>query len=158
MPKDRKKKFITKKGLEKLKAELKERTSVISKDIADKLDEAKAIGDLSENAAYTAALEEYQFNQTRISDLKDQIAKLEVAPDRSGDLKIDIGDKIEVKDLSRGKVLTYTIVGEGEGDPLNGLVSINSAVGLALVGKKVGQKVKVRLPVGETEYKILSVS
>ena len=153
-----KKRFITKAGLDKLNSELKERMTIIRKKIADKLDEAKALGDLSENSAYISALEDYQFNETRINELKDQIPKLKVAPDRRGDLFVDIGDKVEIKDLKNEKILSYHIVGEGEGDPSKNQISANSAVGIALVGKKVGQKVKIKLTAGEKEYEIVKVS
>lgn len=152
------KKLITTAGLRKLKKELKRRTTVIRKEIADELDEAKAIGDLSENIAYTAAIEDYQFNETRIRDLKELLSKLKVAPDRSGDLSVDIGDKVKVRDVKSDKTLTYSIVGEGEGDPAKNQVSASSVVGKALLGQKKGAKVKVKLPLGEKEYEILEVA
>lgn len=151
------KKLITKRGLEKLKAELKKRKNVLRSKIADKLDEAKALGDLSENAAYTGALEEYQLNETKINELEEQILSLEVAPNKSGDLKIDIGDKIILEDRENGKTIEYSIVGEGEGDPSCGQISVNSPVGKALAGKVVGEIVKISLVGGDKEYKILEV-
>lgn len=151
------KKLVTKKGFIKLEKELKDRMTKIRKEIADRLNEAKAIGDLSENSAYHAALEEYRFNETRINKLKDSISTLEVAPDKRGDATIDIGDKVKVRDTKSKRVLTYTIVGLREGDPTKGQVSSDSIVGSALVGKKVGQKVKVKLSVGEKEYEIVEI-
>ncbi|MBN2016166.1 transcription elongation factor GreA [Candidatus Dojkabacteria bacterium] len=151
------KKLITKRGLKKLEDELKMRTDKMRDEIADRLDEAKAIGDLSENSAYHAALEEYQFNEARINELKDLISKIEVAPDESRDTDIDIGDTVKVKDLSTGRIITYDIVGLGEGDPLKGQVSSDSAVGGAIIGKKVGDKVKVSLPRGEQELEIIKI-
>jgi transcription elongation factor GreA len=151
------KKLVTKKGLKKLEDELKMRVDVGRKKIANKLDEAKAIGDLSENAAYTAAVEEYHMNEVRIKELKDHINKSEIAPNKGGDAFIDIGDTIRVKNVSTGKTITYEIVGVGEGDPVKGQVSADSAVGSALIGKRVGGKVKVHLPRGDQELEILDV-
>lgn len=151
------KNIVTKEGLKKLKQELEERKTEVRKKIADKLDEAKAQGDLSENAAYTSALEEYQMNENKIRELKDQISSAKVAPNKSGDNSIDIGDKIKVKEIESGKEIEYHLVGDGEGDPQEGLISVNSVVGKAFVNKKEGDPVKVDLPAGEKEYKILKV-
>lgn len=150
-------KLITKKGLKKLRRELKKRETILRKEIADKLDESKGVGDLSENSAYIAALEEYQFNETRINELKELITKLKVAPDRSGDENIDIGDKVDVKDIESEKIRSFTIVGEGEGNPSEGMVSVNSVVGSALVGKSIGDRVKISLHVGEKEFEVVKV-
>jgi transcription elongation factor GreA len=151
------KKVITKGGLKKLENELKQRTTLIRQSIADKLDKAKAIGDLSENTAYTAALEEYQMNEAKINELKSLLAHVEVAPDKSGDARIDIGDKIEIKDLSNDSIQAFTLVGEGEGDPVLGQLSANSVVGKSLLGKKRGDIVHIELPRGKKEYQIISV-
>ncbi|MBU0976457.1 MAG: transcription elongation factor GreA [Patescibacteria group bacterium] len=154
--KDRKR-VITQKGLDKLKKDLEHRITLLREEIADKLDEAKSVGDLSENSAYTAALEDYQLNESKIKELKEQISSYVVAPDKSGDSKIDIGDSVKVKDLKSGKELVFAIVGMGEGDPLSGQVSSDSAVGKELVGKMVGDKIKVDLPVGQSEYEIIEL-
>jgi transcription elongation factor GreA len=151
------KRVITRRGLRKLESELKERTTVTRKRIADKLDEAKAVGDLSENSAYAAAVEEYQHNESRIKELKEFIKTAEIAPDRSRDADIDIGDKVRLKDIENNKEVSYEIVGLGEGDPAQGQVSSDSVVGSALMGKKVGDKVEVSLPKGKVNYKIVKI-
>ncbi len=151
------KKLITKKGLKKLKDELQKRMSVNRKDIADRLDEAKAMGDLSENSAYHAALEDYRKNELRIDELKELISSLRVAPNRRGDSKVDIGDKVRIKDIKSDKIIEYEIVGLGEGDPSLGQISSDSKLGSALTGKKVGERVKLDLPIGIKEYEILEV-
>jgi transcription elongation GreA/GreB family factor len=89
--------------------------------------------------------------------LTEQISSFVVAPDRTGDSKIDIGDKVRVKDLKSGKEIIFSIVGIGEGDPTSGRISSDSAVGKALTGKTVGDKIKVDLPVGQNEYEILEL-
>jgi transcription elongation factor GreA len=154
---DRNKKIITKKGLAELKDELMYRTKTQRKKIADKLDEAKAIGDLSENAAYTSAVEEYHQNEIKIDDLKKLIKTVEIAPDKSGDAFVDIGDSVKVKEVESGKKLTYDIVGIGEGDPTKGQVSSDSIVGSALMDKKAGDIVEVRLPNKKKKFKVLSI-
>ena len=133
------------------------RLSKLRDEISNKLDAAKSLGDLSENSAYTVALEEYQFNETRIKKLQKLLAELEIAPEKHGDQAIDIGDKVEVRDLVTGKNLTYTIVGQGEGDPKLLQVSTDSLLGKALAGKKIGAKIKVKLPIGEKEFEIIKV-
>jgi len=153
----KKKKVITKIGLKKLKKELAKRTGKLRDDIANRLDEANQSGDRSENSAYTAALEEYQHNEVRIRQLKELIKSLKVAPDKSGDSYVDIGDKIKVKDLGADKVIDYRIVGSGEGDPLKGLVSSDSVVGAALIGKCKGDTVEIDLPKGKRKLKIIDI-
>ncbi len=150
------KKLITKDGLEKLKRELGKRESKVRKEIADKLDEAKKSGDLSENSAYISALEEYQMNEARIKELKKEIAEVKIAPNRSGDHIIDIGDRVKVKN-GDGNEIIYEIVGEKEGDPLENKVSASSLVGKKLVGKKKGDKVEVDLPKGKKKIEIVEV-
>jgi len=150
-------KLITKKGLEKLKQELQNRSTAGREKIADKLDEAKGIGDLSENSAYISALEEYQFNEARIKELTEYVTNLKVAPDKSNDIFADIGDTVQVRDVTSKQKRSFTLVGEGEGDPLRGQVSVNSVVGKALVGKKVGDTVKISLPSGKKEYTIVKL-
>jgi transcription elongation factor GreA len=152
------KKLITKNGLEKLEAELKHRIEKVRKGIADSLNEAKNIGDLSENSAYTAAIEEFHLNEARIKELKDLINSLEIAPEEREDEDVDIGDTVTLKDLVSLETVTYTIVGLGEGDPLNNLVSTDSIVGSAIIGRKVKEKIKVRLPRGEKEYEIIKIN
>ena len=149
--------LITKKGLDRLKAELDLRKNKLRREIADKLDEAKSIGDLSENSAYHAALEEYQMNEAKIAELRDLIPDLKVAPDKSGDSCVDIGDKVELEDIATGKEVLYTLVGEGEGDPLSNSVSSDSLVGKALIGGKKGDVINIRLPSGTKKYKILDL-
>jgi len=151
-------KYITKEGLRKLREELDYRMTTLRKEIADKLDSAKSMGDLSENSAYHAALEEYQHNEVRIKDLKTQIPSLIIAENKGGDDTVDIGDTIEVEDLSSGRKIKYSIVGEGEGNPVMGQLSVNSAIGKALFGKKVGTTVKVELPTGTKEIIFVSVT
>jgi len=153
----RDKKVITKTGLEKLKKELKRRVNILRDEIATKLNEANQSGDRSENSAYTAALEDYQHNEVRIRELKELIKSLKIAPDKSGDLKIDIGDKIKVKDLDSSLEIEYTIVGSGEGDPLSGQVSSDSIVGSAFIGKRKGDIVEVELHNRKKKYQIVKI-
>ncbi len=150
------KKLITKRGLQKLEEELNNRINVLRKEIANKLNEAAAIGDRSENTAYTQAIEEYQFNEARIKELKSLIRSYEVAPNKSGDLKIDIGDVVTLRDES-GDERVYTLVGSGEGNPEKGYISSDSVVGSQIVGKKKGDKVRIILDKGEKIFEIIDV-
>jgi transcription elongation factor GreA len=152
------KRLITKNGLEKLKAELRYRIGKIRNGIADSLNEAKNIGDLSENSAYTAAIEEFHHNEARIKELKDLINSLEIAPEKKEDEDVDIGDKVTLKDLVSFETVTYSIVGLGEGDPLKNKVSTDSIVGSAIIRRKVKEKIKIKLPKGEKEYEIIKIN
>lgn len=150
------KKLITKDGLKKLKEELKKRQTEIAAEIAERLDKAKAQGDLSENSAYISALEDFQLNQSKIKELKNLIANVEIAPDKQGDSVIDVGDEIEIQD-ENGDCFTYKIVGLNEGNPSKNLVSVDSILGKSLVGKREGETVSVQLPMKVKKYKILAI-
>lgn len=150
------KKIITKEGYEKLEKELEKREGKLRKEIADRLDEAAQQGDRSENAAYTQALEDYQYNESRIKELKDLLGELEVAPDKSGDDKVDIGDSVVLEEDDE-KQIEYSIVGSGEGDPTSGMISADSAVGAKVIGKKKGDTFTVDLPQGEKKYTIKKI-
>lgn len=150
-------KYITKDGLAKLEKELEHRVNVLRTEIADKLDHAKSMGDLSENSAYHAALEEYQHNEVRIKDLKALISTLVIAEDKHNDDFVDIGDTVIVEDTTTKKQETYKIVGQGEGNPIENQVSTDSLIGGALVGQKVGATVMIALPNGAKKLKVIEL-
>ncbi|HEC64438.1 MAG TPA: transcription elongation factor GreA [bacterium] len=143
----------TQSGLDEMKKEVEVRKEKL-KDIADKIDEARQQGDLSENAAYTTALADKELNQTRIRELREKISKSVVVSSDRRNNKVDLGENVRVKRLSDGKVIDYEMVGINESDPSLNKISVNSPIGRALVGKKTGDKVKVELPSGLEEFKI----
>ncbi len=141
---------ITKEGiaeLEKELAELKGRRGPIAERIAD----ARSLGDLSENADYDAAREEQGQVESRIAEIEDILLNAQIiGPKKSS--KVVVGSKIELK--TNGKKVAYMLVGPVEADPLNGKISDESPIGKALLGKKAGESVEIDTPKGKSKYTI----
>lgn len=139
-----------KKELENELAELKSRRGAI----ADKIADARGYGDLSENAEYDAAREEQGLLESRIAEIEDILLNAEIiSASRSSSIKL--GSKVELK---TGKnVVTYHVVGPVEADPLAGKISNESPIGLALMGKKIGDKATITTPKGEINYEVVKV-
>jgi transcription elongation factor GreA len=150
--------ILTKQGLEELKAELNKREIKTRKKIANEIAKAREQGDLSENAAYTAALEDKNFNETRIEELKKMIANAKVKQVNKQDKKVGIGEKFTLKRVEDDKEFTYMLVGESESDPIKRKITINSPIGKVVNGKKLGDKIKVTLPNRVETYLILKIS
>lgn len=148
--------IITQEGLDKLKEELDRRKNVIRHEIAERIERAKELGDLSENAEYSEAKDEQAFNEGRIIELEQLIKGLTVVEQNGDKSVIDLGSTVEVE--VNGKKKTFTLVSFNEVDPENNLISNESPIGDALMGRKKGDEVKVKLPAGEMIYKILKVS
>ncbi len=150
---------FTREGYEKLKRELEELKGPERLRIAEAIREAKAHGDLRENAAYHEA----KLNQTRldsrIADLEKafQMAKIVERPDVQG-TTAHLGSKVRLLDVEFGDELTVSIVGSFEADPSNDLISIGSPMGEALLGRAQGDEVQVEAPAGTQCYRILEVS
>lgn len=149
--------ITTQAGLDELLQELEERKTKTRDKIADEIARARDQGDLSENAAYSAAMESKQFNETRIIELEEIIAKAVVKKVNTSDKKAGIGEKVNVIRLNDNREMEFILVGENEADPSIHKISIKSPIGKALLGKKVGDVVEVLLPTGKIEFKIKSV-
>lgn len=146
--------IITKESFEKLKDELNILETEKRRKIADRIQRAKEMGDLSENAEYSEAKDAQAFNEGRITELRNIIKNAEVVEtSKSG--KVSLGSNVKVK--FSGKEREYTIVSFNEADPLNNKISNESPIGSALLNKKKGDRVVVQLPKGDTEYEILNV-
>lgn len=149
---------MTKECYEKLKNELEylkkvERPKVI-KDIA----EARAHGDLSENAEYDAAKERQGMIEAKIRELEGKLSRAVIIdPSTISTDKVAFGLKVTILDLNSDEEFTYQIVSEDEADVNNGKISYTSPIGKALLGKKVGDAVKVEVPIGIKEFEILSI-
>lgn len=144
---------ITDAGKKELEAELEELKGRRG-DIADKIAEARDYGDLSENAEYDAAREEQGLVESRIAEIEDILLNAEIiATSRSS--KIGLGSKVELK--TGRKTVTYHIVGPVEADPLEGKISNESPIGIALMGKKEGDSAVISTPKGEIKYEIVKV-
>ena len=153
-----KKNILTYQGLKKLEDELQELKVVRRKEVAAKIKEAREQGDLSENAEYGAAKDEQRDIEARIEDIEKILKNAEVVVEEEVDLdKISIGCNVKILDIEFDEELEYKIVGSTEANSLKGKISNESPVGKALLGKQVGDIVKVETPGGEFEYKVLSI-
>lgn len=139
-----------KKELEAELAELKGRRGAI----ADKIAEARDYGDLSENAEYDSAREEQGLVESRIAEIEDILLNATIiTATKSSSIKL--GSKVELK--TGKKTVSYHVVGPVEADPLNGKISNESPIGLALIGKKVGDTATITTPKGDISYEVVSV-
>jgi transcription elongation factor GreA len=146
---------VTAEKLEELKAELEVLKTTKRMDVADRLKRAKELGDLSENSEYFEAREEQQWVETRISEIEDIIKNASVITMTHGKGTVQIGATIDVE--IKGKKFKYTIVGANEARPEAGMISNESPLGKAFIGKKAGDEVKIKIQAGEATYKILKI-
>jgi len=150
--------MLTEEGLEKLKAELHELKTVKRKEIAEKISHAVAFGEIAENAEYRAAKNEQAFIEGRILTLEKVIENCELIDNSKNDhTVVSPGSQIVVEDLKKKEKFEYTLVDYIESDPSSGKISIASPIGKSVLGKKVGDKVKIRVPAGSLHYKILEI-
>lgn len=150
---------ITAEGLRKLEEELAQRKGPIREEIVERLKEARAQGDLSENSEYDQAKEDQGKNESRIVELELMI-KTAVIIDTTSSGKegiVSLGCTVVLKDLETAEEETYTVVGTTEADPFNNKISNESPVGTAILGKKVHDVVVANTPAGELSYEILEV-
>ena len=151
--------IMTRAGYEKLKQELSTIRKEGRLEVAHKLEEARAFGDLSENAEYHAAKEEQEKLEGRISRLEFKLNKAKVVDVDDVDTShANLGTTVEIKDLDNNKAYTYMLVGTEESDPSENKISIASPVGKALVGRSIGEEISVRTPKRMRRLKILSIS
>lgn len=141
-------------GLQHMKDELENRIKVLRPDIAQKISDAKEMGDLSENFAYHEAKEQQAQNETRIVQLQEMIVNAVVVEGKSGG-KIGLGSKFDAE--VKGMKKSFEIVGENEADPMNGKISNVSPLGSAFMGSVAGDSVDIETPAGSVTYKILDV-
>lgn len=144
----------TKKGLDKLIEEVKYRETELRKKIATQLSEMRSQGDLRENDGYSMAVEEQHINEEKIAELKEKIKNAKVIKDLDKS-RVGLGDIVT---LRNSKVITYEITSEDDANPLEGKISHKSPIGMAIMGKKVGEKVDIKTPNGITEYTIEKIA
>jgi len=148
---------LTPEGLKELEEELRELEEEKMPQVLRRIAVAREMGDLSENSEYHSARDEKTLIETRISQIKDILSRAKVVRKSRSDKTIGMGNTVKIKRKSDNKTFTFTIAGEFEADPKNGKLSIASPVGKALLGKSKGQSIKVEVPAGVVEYKILSI-
>lgn len=149
--------FVTEEGLQKIEDELKYLKTAKRKEIAERIHEAKELGDLSENAEYIEAKEEQGFIESRIMELEQMIKNSEMIEHTQNTSVVQIGSTIVVKELVTEQEIEYLIVGSSEANPLQRRISNESPVGQAFLNHNVGDTVIVQTPNGETQYEIVSV-
>lgn len=154
-----KKNILTYEGLRALEEELQDLKVNRRKQVAVKIKEAREQGDLSENAEYDAAKDEQRDIELRIEEIDKILKNAEVVDEEDVDLNaISIGCTVILRDIEFDEEMEYKIVGSTEADCLNGKISNESPVGVALIGSKEGEQVEVETPSGETvKYEILSI-
>jgi len=149
--------YLTDQGYKKLKDELEYLKKVRRPAIANRIKDAKDLGDLSENAEYADAREEQSFSEGRILELENLLKNVQVVnPSQSNLEVVQIGDKVTIEKDS--KTTEYAIVGSNESDPSSGKISNESPIGKSLIGKKIGEEVVIKTPKGESIWKIAKIA
>lgn len=150
---------VTQEGYDKLVSEHEELTAVRRLEVAERLKEAISYGDLSENAEYDAAKNEQAELEERILKLENMIRNARVLDESeiTSD-RVNLGHTVKVEDLDTNDIFTYKIVGSNESDPLNGMVSNESAVGSGLMGVGLNEDVSIEIPDGIVRLRVLEIS
>lgn len=150
---------MTKNGFEKLKQELEWRQAHERPRIIEAIAEARAHGDLSENAEYHAAKESQSLNEGRMNELEDYLARAEVIDiaKLAGDKKVKFGATVTLIDEETEEKRVYQIVGDQEADVKSGKISISSPIARALINKQEGDSIEVRAPGGDRSYEVLKL-
>lgn len=147
-------------GFKKLKEELHKLKTVDRQEVIELIAYARSLGDLSENAEYETAKDKQSFIEGRIQEVEAKIARAEVIdPTKiTNKDRVVFGLTATLEDAESGDVLKYQIVGEDETDPENGVISISSPIGRALIGKEIDEDVQVRTPGGVREFIIIDIN
>jgi transcription elongation factor GreA len=149
---------MTKAGAEAIKRELKRLKTVERPKNVQEISTARDHGDLRENAEYHAAKEKQSHIEGRIQMLEDRLARAEIIDvSRLSGERVVFGATVKLEDTDSGQKAQYTIVGEMEADLKKGRISITSPIGRGLIGREIGDSVKIRTPGGEREYEVLEV-
>ena len=150
--------YLTRAGYERLVEELEHLKQVKRKEISAAIEHARSLGDLKENAEYHAAKDAMAKSETRVLELEDKLSRVEIIDGNNSDSdKAYIGAKLKLLDLDSDSQIEYTLVGQEEANAIEGLISVTSPVGKALLGHKEGDVIKVDVPAGTIEYKIIKI-
>ncbi|WP_342525337.1 transcription elongation factor GreA [Chryseomicrobium sp. FSL W7-1435] len=145
-------------GKQKLEDELDLLKNVKRKEVVERIKVARDFGDLSENSEYDAAKEDQAFVEGRISLLESMIRNSVMIEEDVNDDKVSLGKTVTFIETPDGDEETYTIVGSAEADPLEGLISNDSPIARGLLGRTIGENVRIMTPGGEMDVKIVSIS
>ena len=150
--------YLTKEGYDKLFQELEYLKKVKRKELSKRIEEARALGDLSENAEYDAAKEAQLNLERKISELENKLSRAVIISSKDINLeKVSIATKVMLKDLESGEEFFYTILSDEEADFEKNEIGISSPVAQALLGKKKDDIVEINVPRGTLKYKILDI-
>ena len=147
--------IISQEGYNKLKEELDILTTVKRREIADRIEKAKELGDLSENAEYHEAKDAQAFNEGRVAELKATLKNVTIVENGNNNGVVGMGARVAAK--VNGVEKEYTIVSFNEASPADGKISNESPIGLAFLGKSKGDEITVETPRGEVKYKIINI-
>lgn len=151
--------YVTRECHEKMIGQLNDLTSVKRKDIARQIAEARAHGDLGENAEYDAAKEVQVFNEMKIAEMQQKISRCRIINEDAIPLnKAVLGTTVNLKDIDTGEELTYALVSEPEADLAQDKISVSSPVGKGLLGHKEGDAVEIKVPAGVLRYEIVKIA
>jgi transcription elongation factor GreA len=149
---------LTAEGIKKLQEELEYLVNVRRPEVARQIADAKADGDISENAGYDEAKNAQAFVEGRIMTLKNLLSNAVIINENGSKDTVELGVTVTIEDVEYGDKETYTIVGSTEVDPGNGRISSRSPIGRALIGHRKGETVQVQTPAGPAAFKVLSIS
>lgn len=150
--------LLTYEGLKKLEEELEYLKGEKRKEIADRIKQALAFGDISENSEYDEAKNEQAQNEVRIAQLESMLKNASIIDEEEVDTKVvSLGARVKIVDVKSKDEYDYQIVGSAEADPTSNRISNESPVGSALLGHKAGDAVEVEVPGGKIKYKILEI-
>lgn len=148
---------LTPSGVSELEKELKNLLRQ-RPEVAERIKAARELGDLSENAEYQTAREEQDRLETRISELEHILQNTQVIKKPKGNGQVKLGSTVKLKSTNGGKAKEFQVVGTMEADPLSGKISDESPIGLALINKKVGDRVEIKTPAETANYKIVEIT
>ncbi|MBI5787174.1 MAG: transcription elongation factor GreA [Candidatus Niyogibacteria bacterium] len=149
--------YLSREGFERLKKDLEHLKTDKRRDIADRLEYAKGLGDLSENSEYHEAKEAQMENERRIAEIEDILARSVIMTKAEGASSVAMGSTVVVSREDSSETSRFVLVGSEEADPSQSKISYESPLGRSLLGKKKGEEVSITAPRGEIKYKIVDI-
>ena len=150
--------YMTQEGFEKLVNELEHLKTVKRRQLSKAVGDARAHGDISENAEYDAARDAQAHNEKQIMELEDKLARVRILDKNISSNEVLIGATVKLRDVGTGEELEYTLVSELEADYNQNKISVTSPVGQGLLGHKVNEVAEIKIPAGILRYKIIKIS
>lgn len=149
--------FLTKEGVEELKKRIKYLEEVVRKEIQEDIKTSLEHGDITENSEYNIAMEARRMNEINIVRLKERLSQVKVLDKENFSTDLSIGSTLILEDLNNNKQVKYTIVHDDQVDLEQGKIAMNSPIAQAFLDQQEGEEVKIKVPVGTLNYKILKI-